>query len=303
MARIQPTREALLHALDKEFAVLADQPSRSMLRAATRRAAHQLLDRPCIFEDPIAVGLVPEASQHAILEAVDEHRAPLSTLLRGVYAFRSRFAEDRLAKAALRGVCQYVVVGAGLETFAWRQPAFARDMRVFYLDHPSSLTWTTERFRRRGLTPPPNLSFVSVDLEVRELAARLNEHGFRHEAGAFFSALGVTQYLSRGAVEAIFRFAASLRLQSEIVFSFAPPDDELDGEELAAAIHGATLNHSMGEPWITRLGPTEAFGLLNDLGFGEVFHLTPKRAQQFYFADREDGLRAPKFEQLMAATV
>jgi O-methyltransferase involved in polyketide biosynthesis len=115
--------------------------------------------------------------------------------------------------------------------------------------------------------------------------------------------LGVTQYLSRDALESLFRFAASLRVQSEIVFSFAPPDDELDGEELIAAHHSVTLTKTMGEPWITRLRPSEAFGLLTRLGFGEVFHLTPKRAQQRYFDGRSDMLKAPRLEQLIAATV
>jgi O-methyltransferase involved in polyketide biosynthesis len=104
--------------------VLADQPSESMICTAIRRAAHQLLDRPRILDDPVAVGLIPEASEHAILSAVDERRAPLSTMLRALFVFRSRFAEDRLAAAALRGVRQYVLLGSGLDTFAWRQPLF-----------------------------------------------------------------------------------------------------------------------------------------------------------------------------------
>jgi O-methyltransferase involved in polyketide biosynthesis len=99
------------------------------------------------------------------------------------------------------------------------------------------------------------------------------------------------------------RFAASLAAPSEIVFSFAPPDDELEGEELAAAIHSIAFNEALGEPWITRLRPSEAFGILTRLGFGEVFHLTPKRAQQRYFAGRNDMLKAPRIEQLIAATV
>jgi methyltransferase (TIGR00027 family) len=279
------------------------QPSQSMVRTAMRRAIHQLLDQPHIFEDPVAVGLVPEASEYAILEAVDEHRAPLQTMLRACFAFRNRFAEDRLADAAARGVRQYVVIGAGLDTFAWRQPAFARDMQIFYVDHPCSLAWAAERFRQRGLATPPNLSFVAADLEAEELPAQLNTQGFGRQAGAFCSVLGVTQYLSCDAVEAIFRFAGSLPTQSEIVFSFVPPDDELDGEELAAAIHGVKFTETIGEPWVTRLRPSEAFGLLTRLGFGEVFHLTPKRAQQRYFAGRDDTLRAPRFEQLIAAIV
>jgi O-methyltransferase involved in polyketide biosynthesis len=105
------------------------------------------------------------------------------------------------------------------------------------------------------------------------------------------------------AIESLFRFASSLQAQSEIVFSFTPPDQDLDGDDLAAAIHSVTLTDGMGEPWKTRLSASEAFDLLTRLGFGEVFHLTPKRAQQRYFAGRNDTLRAPLIEQLIAAIV
>jgi len=283
--------------------VLVDQPSESMICSAVCRAAHQLLDRPRIFNDPVAVGLIPEASEHAILSAVDEQRAPLSILLRALFAFRSRFAEDRLAAAALRGVRQYVLVGSGLDTFAWRQPSHACNMRIFYVDHPCSIAWTIAQFDRRGLSTPANLSFVPVDLEAQKLAIGLDQHGFERGAATFCSVLGVSQYLSREAVGALLRFAASVPAESEIVLSFVPPDDELEGEELTAAIHSVELTRTMGEPWLTRLRPSEAFNLLTHLGFSEVFHLTPRRAQQRYFAGRDDMLRAPRFEQLIAAIV
>src|SRR5450432_764263 len=136
-------------------------------------ASHQLLDEPRILEDPVAVGLAPEASEQAILDATDEHRAPLATLFRSLFAFRNRFAEDRLADAVARGVHQYVIVGAGLDTFPWRQPPFAKALRIFYVDHPATLAWTTARFHERGLPRPPNLAFVAADLEEQNLADRL----------------------------------------------------------------------------------------------------------------------------------
>src|ERR1700749_3351837 len=191
--------------------MLSGQASQSMVRTAMRRAAHQLLDEPRILEDPIAVGLVPEASEQAILDGTEEHRAPLATLFSSLFAFRNRFAEDRLADAAARGVHQYVIVGAGLDTFPWRQPPFASALQIFYVDHPASLAWTTARFRERGLPTPPNLSFVAADLEEQNLANRLDERGFDRQAGAFCSVLGVTQFLSRDAIEALLSFAASLR--------------------------------------------------------------------------------------------
>jgi methyltransferase (TIGR00027 family) len=284
--------------------VLPGQASQSMVRTAIRRAAHQLLDRPRIFEDPIAVGFIPEASEQAILGAGDHHhRAPMQTLFRSLFAFRSQFAEERLAHAVARGVRQYVIVGAGLDTFPWRQPGFAKALRIFWVDHPATLAWSKARIRERGLPTPKNLCFVAADLEKQELAERLTGHGFAPEAGAFCSVLGVTQYLSRDAIEAMLLFAASLPSQSEIVLSFAPPDGELDGDDLAAAIHGVALTEAMGEPWKTRLTASEIFELLTRLEFGEVFHLTQKRAQQRYFAGRYDMLRAPRLEQLIAAIV
>jgi O-methyltransferase involved in polyketide biosynthesis len=147
--------------------VASDQPSQSMIGTATCRAAHQLLDRPLILEDPIVVGLVPEASEQAVLNAIEWHRSPVLTLLRGLFVFRSRFAEDRLAAAALRGICQCVIVGAGLDTFAWRQPNFARDMRIFYVDHPSSLEGSIALFQQRGLAIPPNF-FLWLQIWTQE---------------------------------------------------------------------------------------------------------------------------------------
>jgi methyltransferase (TIGR00027 family) len=283
--------------------MFAEQASVSMVRTAIRRAAHQLLDRPRILEDPVAVGLVPEASEQAILAAIEEHRAPLPTLLRALFAYRNRFAEDRLAAAVARGVRQYVAIGAGLDTFAWRQPAFAKDMRIFYVDRPASLTWTMARFRQCGLPIPPNLSFVAADLESQELADRLEEQGFVCETGIFCSVLGVAQYISRDALEALARFAASMPDQSEIVFSFVLPDDDLEGRDLEAAAYGMASTEAVGERWLTRVRVSEFFDLLTRLGFGEVFHLTPKRAQQRYFAGRDDMLQASRFEQLISAVV
>jgi methyltransferase (TIGR00027 family) len=274
-----------------------------MVRTAIRRAAHQLLDSPRIFEDPLAVGFIPEASEQAILAAADDHLAPLPTLLRSLFALRSRFVEDRLAEAAARGVRQYVILGAGLDTFPWRQPGFALPLRIFCVDHPSSLASTLSYVRARGLVTPPNVTIVAIDLERGQLAERLTKHGFAHGARTFCSLLGVTQYLSRDAVEALFGFAASLPAQSEIVFSFVPPDDQLVESDFTATTYSGTLAETLGEPWKTRLRSSEAVRILTGLGFGELFHLTPERAHQRYFAGRSDALRTSGFEQLIAATV
>ena len=134
--------------------MLSGQPSRTLLVSAVQRAAHQLLDTPVIFDDPIAVGLVPETSEHELLATLENHRGREPKLLRSLFALRSRFAEDRLADAVSRGVRQYVIVGFGLDTFPWRQPDFARAMRIFAADHVATLAWTQVRFWERGLPKP-----------------------------------------------------------------------------------------------------------------------------------------------------
>ena len=141
------------------------RPSRTLLAPAIRRAAHQLLDAPLILYDPIAVGLVPEAGADAIRTGLAEHKTEESVLLRSLFVLRSRFAEDRLAEAAARGVRQYLIVGAGLDTFPWRQPDYAHDMQIFLTDHVASLAWTQVKFWERGLPKPANLTFVPLDLE------------------------------------------------------------------------------------------------------------------------------------------
>jgi methyltransferase (TIGR00027 family) len=272
-----------------------------MLRTATLRAAHQLLDQPPILDDPIAVGLLPESSERSMLAALEDPSDQAA--LRSLFALRNRFAEDRLAEAAARHVRQYVIVGAGLDTFPWRQPQYARDMTIFVVDHVATLAWTQVRFWERGLPKPANLVLVPADLEECRLGACLAEFGFDSDTPSLCSVLGVAQYLERRAIDALLGFAASLQAGSEIVLSFAPPDDELEGDDVRRALEAAARVAALGEPWKTRLGARELIERLTSLGFGDVFHLTPELAHQRYFAARTDGLRAHGWEQLICATI
>lgn len=223
--------------------------------------------------------------------------------LRSLFALRSRFTEDRLAEAAARNVSQYVIVGAGLDTFAWRQPDYARNMKIFAVDYVATLAWTQVRFWERGLPKPANLTFVPVDLEDGRLGERLVEFGFDLDTPSFCSALGVMHYLDRQAVDALLGFASSLKAGSEIVFSFAPPEDDLQGDDVRMAVDAAERVAAIGEPWKTRLRPRELVECLTHFGFSDVFHLTLELAQQRYFAGREDGLKLPGFEQIICAIV
>jgi methyltransferase (TIGR00027 family) len=283
--------------------MLPGQPSRTMLRSAIRRAAHQLLDDPLILNDPIVVKLVPEASEPSIRDTLDEPGALEARLFRYMFAMRSRFAEDRLAHGAARGVRQYVMVGAGLDTFPWRQPNFAKTMQLFAADHPASLAWTQERLRRHGLSRPSNLTYVPVDLEQRRLGDQMVARGFEREAASFCSVLGVLQYLDSEAVDALFGFASTLAKGSEIVFSFAPPNDPVDVEGRDAFISFGRRPAVLGEPWKSRLRAADLVTQLSDLGFGDIFHLTPDLARQRYFADQQEIREPWRWDHLIAAII
>jgi methyltransferase (TIGR00027 family) len=222
--------------------------------------------------------------------------------MRSMFALRSRFTEDRLAQAAARGIRQYVMFGAGLDTFPWRQPDFARDMQIFAVDHPASLVETNRIFRERRFARPPNLIRVPLDLEQRRLDEQLAACDFDPDAPSFCSALGLMLYLDDEIVDDILRFVASLPRPSEIAFSFVPPDDELDGLDLEIVELVTAKFAKIGEPWKSRVRPSAWGGRLRGLGFHEVFYLSPELAQVQYFGGRSDKMTAPHFEQMIAAT-
>jgi methyltransferase (TIGR00027 family) len=283
--------------------MIAGQPSQTMVQTALLRAAHQLLDEPRIFDDPIAVDLVPEASRDAILRAEPKYRTPLLSGRRAHVVLRSRFAEDRLAAAAVRDVRQYVIAAAGLDTFPWRQPGFARQMRIFVADVPESLAVLQDCVRRRGLPQPANLAYVPLDLEHKEPLEPLVAAGFDPRLPTFCSALGIVQFLTLEAVDALLRFAAGRAKGSEIVLSFTPPDDELDERSLRRVRESEVRTQDYGEPWLTRLRPSQLTARLRLLGFSDIELLTPDLANQRYFHGRSDGLASTPSGQVMAAAV
>jgi methyltransferase (TIGR00027 family) len=283
--------------------MIAGQPSQTMVQMAVLRAAHQLLDEPRIFDDPIAVNLVPEASRDAILQAEPKYRTPILSVRRTHAVLRSRFAEDRLAAAAARGVRQYVIAAAGLDTFPWRQPSFARQMRIFVADIPESLAVLQDCVRRRGLPQPANLAYVPIDLEHKELLEPLVAAGLDPQLPTFCSALGIVQYLTSEAVDALLTFAARRATGSEIVFSFTPPDDELGESQLRTVRESQVRTQDYGEPWLTRLRPSQLTARLSLLGFSDIELLTPDLANQRYFHGRSDGLTCTSSGHVMAATL
>jgi methyltransferase (TIGR00027 family) len=234
------------------------EPSRTAFGAAVHRAAHADLDRPVVFEDPLAWRILGIDRNEAFAEA-----SPLSRL-RVFVAVRHRFAEDVVAAAVARGVRQVVVLGAGLDTFAYRHPHAG--LRVHEVDFPATGAWKRERLAEAGIDVPESVTYVGVDFERDDLMGRLVEHGFDADSPAEFLWLGVVPYLTREAVTATLRAVATVP-GAEVVFDYAAADgqEETPGSrELAARVAAA------GEPFSERWAPAELAALLAESGFDDV---------------------------------
>ena len=307
------------------------KPSITAIGAAIDRAVHQVLDDdPKILRDPIALpiveGLVREAfamywpqryatasptmpalSRQYIIDAAEELRKPMWKLLRSQITARSRFTEDCLTEAVAGGVRQYVVLGAGLDTFAYRQPPWAKDLRIFEVDHPATQHWKRDHLAQVGITIPNNLEFCPVNFEKTSLVEGLATTSFDRHVPTFFSWLGVTMYLTRDAIESTLRFVLSLPRQSEIVFNFSPPRESIDAADAKAwaeviAFLGPLLT-AHGEPFITFFEDGELQEWLTQLGFANLFLLSSELATERYFAGRRDGLRPIQMLKLFRAIV
>jgi methyltransferase (TIGR00027 family) len=276
--------------------------STTALGAARLRAAHLLVDDPPpILHDALALRLLDPEAARTIQEHADRLRTPASRALRCDVVVRSRYAEDRLAEAVRRGVRQYAILGAGLDTFACRQPGWAGDLRIIEVDHAASQLDKRERLRRAGIEDPSNLRYAAADLEVDDLGDRLEAAGLDPSQPAFVTCLGVLIYLSDGAAERIFAMAGRLAPSSEFVFNFSRPDASTDGPPRPGS--AAARMAAIGEPWRTRFEPEAVASRLKAAGFGSVEFLSAEDVTERYLVGRHDGLLAPKRVVIADATV
>jgi methyltransferase (TIGR00027 family) len=281
-----------------------DTASRTALGTALGRAVHQLVDDdPKVLADPLAVRLVPAEALPSTAAQREALRTPAAAVGRAMLALRSRCAEDALAQAVAAGVRQYVLLGAGLDTFAYRRPAYAARLRIFEVDHPATPAWKRVLLADADIVVPANLCWAPVDFERSSLASELVRAGFDTAQPAFFSWLGVTQYLTEDAIESTLRFVASLPSLSGLALSFIVPDDLLDGLDLQIAQRNARGGAAAGEPWLTRYRPEVLGERVEALGFQTIRILSPEEADARYFTGRRDGLRAPRWLQMLRASV
>ena len=261
--------------------------SRTARRVAIRRAAHQLLDQPRVLDDPLALRIIGSEAESALRSDPKEDHA-FSRAFRAFMAARSRYAEDELTCAVAHGVTQYVVLGAGLDTLAYRNPHPA--VRVFEVDHPATQTWKREQLQAASIPVPPSLTFVPIDFEQQTLAHGLEHSGFDASAAAFFSWLGVTPYLTREACMITLSFIAKMPAGSGVVFDFAVDPALLNPGQRMALDALSERVARYGEPFQLFFDPGKLQAELKSLGFHRTEFLQGKELNARYFKDRKDGL-------------
>jgi methyltransferase (TIGR00027 family) len=279
------------------------EPSRTAQATALQRAAHQLLERPVIFDDELALRILGAQRVKWLASNLVRYETRSSRAMRAFLVTRSRYAEDELAAAHREGTSQYVVLGAGLDTFAYRNP-HGRRLRVFEVDHPATQAWKRAQLREQTIALPRWLTFVPVDFEKDSLADRLRRAGFVRSAPAFISWLGVTMYLTKDAVMQTLQFVArSCARGSTIVFDFAPPDDALSDVERQARARRAERVARIGEPWISYFDPASLEQALEDMGFSKAGSIGAAEANKRYFSGRSDGFIFLGSARIMLARV
>lgn len=254
------------------------------------RAAHQLFDEPKVLEDPLALRIIGPQSAEVLRSERSRYAAGPARHLRAFLVARSRLAEDALADAVSRGVHQYVILGAGLDTFAYRNPHPASSLKVFEVDHPRTQAWKRGQLSSAAIAVPESLNFVPVDFETQTLADGLRGAGFRADEPSFFSWLGVSMYLTREAVLSTLGYVATLPRGSGMVFDYAVSHRTLDFLRRLAARALMRRAAAISEPWKTFFDPDELAGELRALGFGHIHDLGPDQLNARFFSDRTDQL-------------
>jgi len=261
--------------------------SKTALRVALRRAVHQVLDQPHVLHDPIAIPLLGPRF------AVDRFResSRIARAFRAFMAARSRYAEDRLAESVAQGIAQYVILGAGLDTFAYRNPI--PHLRVFEVDFPATQAWKRRLLSEARIAEPANLTFVPLDFEHQSLPQGLSEAGFDLDKPAFFGWLGVVPYLTLEAFRSTLETIARLPAGSGVSFDYGLSPQSLSPLRRLALRALARRVEKAGEPFRLFFAPEELDAEFTLAGFRRFEQLNSAQLNERYFAGRADGFELP----------
>jgi len=261
------------------------------LGATAMRARHLIVDgEPKILNDRFAKLLLGLEDQ--VIRALTAGGADDPTIA-SAWVLRSRYAEDRLAAALTRGATQYVLLGAGLDSYALREAEAKSELLIFEVDDPSLQQWKRDRIGELNISLPKSVRFAPCDFETTSIRDSLETVGFDRGSPTVVSWLGVTQYLTPAAISETLGWAATLASGSEIVLTYVLPGPTAEKQKAMLAARGMRFE--------TFFTPDAIGDLLAQAGLKDIYHLTPERAQAQYFAGRSDGLVAPESERLVVA--
>jgi methyltransferase (TIGR00027 family) len=275
-------------------------PDSTAVRVALWRAMHVQVDPPPhVLADEIGLRLAAPDDGWRSRPDMDPHA---TSQFRASIVARARCVEDLVEDRARHGVGQYVILGAGLDTFAQRHPQVASTLRIFEVDRPEPQAWKRQRLVELGYPPPDWLHFVAVNFEAGQTWwGQLVRSGFDPARRAVVVSTGVSLYLTREANLATLRQIAALASGSTLMLSFNLPLDLLPAEErpgIEAAINGARAS---GTPFISFFSPEQMVALAREAGFASARHVSTAELTERYFASRTDGLRPSSGEQLIVA--
>jgi methyltransferase (TIGR00027 family) len=276
-------------------------PDNTAVRTALWRALHVEVDAPPhVFEDE--VGLRLAAPDEGWRSRPD--MSPFTRPFRASIVARARFIEDLVTEQVGRGVQQYVILGAGLDTFVQRRAELASSLLVFEIDQPGAQAWKRQRLIELGLGIPPFLRLVPVDFEAGDVWwQRLSASGFDARRPAVVASTGVSMYLTKEAIQATLRQVASLAQGSIFAMSFMLPIEMTDPEVRPGIERAAAGARANGTPFISFFTPAEMLTLAREAGFQDVKHVSAAALAERYFAGRTDGLRPPNnSEELLVAS-
>jgi methyltransferase (TIGR00027 family) len=277
------------------------EPSVTALMAAAARAAHLIVDaEPRIFADTLAGALLGDRGEELISYHTLHGTHPVLSGARTQATCRSRYTEDALGRAADSGVAQYVILGAGLDSFAYRSGVAGR-LRVFEVDHPATQDW-----KRRALstvTIPDGVSFVAADLAADSLTGRLAAAGFDAAAPAVIGWLGVTMYLTREAIIQTLTAIAGFAAGTELIADYMLPEDMRDEAGTMYGTLVAQASAERGEPWLSVFTPDDLSDLARRCGFAAVRHVRQRDTIPGGLWKRSDSLRPADLAMLFHATV
>ena len=278
-------------------------PSQTALTAAAARAAHLIVDGPpFIFADVVASALLGDQADELIGYHRHHGSHPVLSAARAQVICRSRYAEDRLPRAVADGVRQYVILGAGLDSFGYR-PGLVDKLQVFEVDHPATQQWKRHALAAARIPVPANVTFVPADLTTGSLAALLPASGFDPAQPALVSWLGVTMYLARDAISRTLTAISTFAPGTELITDYMLPASLRDAAGSSYTELVAAAAAERGEPWLTFLSPGEASDLLAAHGMEPAEHVHQRDAVDAALWQRSDSLRPIELSMLARARV